>query len=75
VDLELSNEQQAFAQAARDFAQGELAPHAAIWDEEGIFPIEAFKRAGQIGFCGIYASEEIGGLGLPRLDANVWFLR
>ncbi len=50
VDLELSDEQLAFAQAARDFAQGELAPHAATWDEEGIFPIDAFKRAGQLGF-------------------------
>ncbi len=73
MDMELSSEQQAFAQAARDFAQGELAPHAAHWDEEGIFPVETFKRAGQMGFCSIYASEEIGGLGLPRLDATLVF--
>ena len=73
MDLELSDEQLAFAQAARDFAQGELAPHAATWDEEGIFPIDSFKRAGQLGFCGIYASEAIGGLGLPRLDATLVF--
>jgi len=73
VDLELTDEQRAFAQAARDYAQGELAPHAARWDAEGIFPREAFARAGELGFCGIYASEDIGGLGLPRLDATLVF--
>jgi len=73
VDLELTDEQRAFAQAARDFAQGELAPHAAHWDAEGIFPREAFARAGELGFCAIYAAEDIGGLGLPRLDATLVF--
>ncbi|MCC7225293.1 MAG: acyl-CoA dehydrogenase family protein [Burkholderiaceae bacterium] len=73
MDMELSDEQLAFAQAAREFAQGELAPNAARWDQEGIFPIEAFHKAGEMGFCAIYASEDIGGLGLPRLDATLVF--
>lgn len=73
MDLELTEEQRAFAQAARDYAQGELAPNAARWDAGGIFPREAFARAGELGFCAIYASEEIGGLGLPRLDATLVF--
>ncbi|MGB3435180.1 acyl-CoA dehydrogenase family protein [Achromobacter sp.] len=73
MDLELTDEQRAFAQAARDYAEGELAPNAARWDAEGIFPREAFARAGEMGFCAIYASEDIGGLGLPRLDATLVF--
>ena len=73
MDLHLTEEQLAFAQAARDYAQGELAPNAARWDEEGIFPREAFARAGEMGFCGMYAAEDIGGLGLPRLDASLVF--
>ncbi|MEI2418301.1 acyl-CoA dehydrogenase family protein [Orrella sp. JC864] len=73
MDLELTEEQQAFVQAARDFAQGELAPHAARWDAESIFPKEAFASAGKLGFCALYASEQIGGLGLPRLDATLVF--
>ncbi len=73
MDFRLSEEQQAFAQAAREFAQGELAPHAAHWDENGIFPREAFSKAGELGFCGLYAPESIGGLGLPRLDATLVF--
>ncbi|MBB5214146.1 acyl-CoA dehydrogenase family protein [Parapusillimonas granuli] len=73
MDFRLSDEQQAFAQAARDFALGELEPHAARWDAEGIFPRETFAKAGKLGFCSIYAPECIGGLGLPRLDATLVF--
>ncbi|WP_345797932.1 acyl-CoA dehydrogenase family protein [Castellaniella sp. MT123] len=73
MDFRLSEEQQAFALAAREFAQGELAPNAARWDEEHIFPREAFTKAGELGFCAMYAPESIGGLGLPRLDATLVF--
>lgn len=73
MDFRLSDEQQAFAQAARDFAVGELEPNAAGWDAESHFPKEAFARAGELGFCAIYAPESIGGLGLPRLDATLVF--
>ena len=73
MDFELTEEQRAFAQTARDFAQAELAPHAAHWDEEGIFPKEAIVKAGELGFCGLYAPEAAGGLALPRLDATLVF--
>ena len=73
MDFALTEEQRAFAQTARDFAQAELAPHAAHWDEEGIFPKEAIAKAGELGFCGLYAPEAAGGLALPRLDATLVF--
>ncbi|CAN7417399.1 acyl-CoA dehydrogenase family protein [Acidovorax delafieldii] len=73
MDFELTEEQRAFAQTARDFAQAEFAPHAARWDEEGIFPKEAIAKAGELGFCGLYAPEAAGGLALPRLDATLVF--
>jgi len=73
MEFRLTDEQQAFAQAARDFALGELEPHAARWDAEQVFPRVAFARAGELGFCAIYAPESIGGLGLPRLDATLVF--
>ncbi|CAN7414923.1 acyl-CoA dehydrogenase family protein [Acidovorax sp. LjRoot129] len=73
MDFELTEEQRAFAQTARDFAQAELAPHAAHWDEESIFPREAIAKAGELGFCGLYAPEAAGGLALPRLDATLVF--
>ncbi|RKJ97022.1 acyl-CoA dehydrogenase family protein [Alicycliphilus denitrificans] len=73
MDFELSEDQRAFADTARQFAQAELAPHAARWDAEGIFPVEAIAKAGELGFCGLYAPESIGGLQLPRLDATLVF--
>jgi alkylation response protein AidB-like acyl-CoA dehydrogenase len=73
MDFELSEEQRAFAQSARNFAQAEFAPHAAQWDAEAIFPKEAIAKAGELGFCGLYAPERVGGLGLPRLDAALVF--
>ncbi|TAA40188.1 acyl-CoA dehydrogenase family protein [Pseudoxanthomonas winnipegensis] len=70
---ELTEEQQAFREAARDFADKEFAPHAAHWDAECIFPREAIAKAGELGFCGLYSPEAVGGLGLSRLDAAVVF--
>ena len=73
MDFELTDDQRAFADTARQFAQAELAPHAARWDEEAIFPREAIAKAGELGFCGLYAPEAAGGLALPRLDATLVF--
>ena len=73
MNFDLSEEQQAFAATARAFALAELAPHAAHWDAECIFPKEAIAKAGELGFCGLYAPENAGGLALPRLDATMVF--
>ena len=73
MNFDLSEEQQAFAATARAFALAELAPHAAHWDAEAIFPKEAIAKAGELGFCGLYAPENAGGLALPRLDATLVF--
>ncbi|VTU26871.1 Acyl-CoA dehydrogenase [Variovorax sp. PBL-H6] len=73
MDFELSEEQRAFARTAREFALAEFAPHAARWDAEAIFPKEAIAKAGELGFCGLYAPERIEGLALPRLDATLVF--
>ncbi len=73
MDFELSEEQRAFAQSARDFALAELAPYAAHWDAEGVFPKDQIAKSGELGFCGLYAPESIGGLALPRLDATLVF--
>ena len=71
MDFNLNSEQLAFQSAARDFSEGELAPYAAKWDAEKIFPVSKIKAAGELGFCGMYAPEEWGGLGLSRLDATL----
>ncbi len=73
VDFELNADQRAFIELASQFAEAELAPHAAEWDAEQIFPVETLRKAGELGLCGLYASESIGGLGLPRLDCAMVF--
>ncbi|MEO7242845.1 MAG: acyl-CoA dehydrogenase family protein [Variovorax sp.] len=73
MNFELNEDQLAFADSARDFAQKEFAPHAARWDEEAHFPKDTIARAGELGFCALYAPERIGGLALPRLDATLVF--
>lgn len=73
MDFDLSEDQQAFQQTARDFAAGEMAPHAAQWDAECIFPLDVIKKAGALGFCSMYTPEDVGGMGLSRLDAAIVF--
>ncbi|WP_423460052.1 acyl-CoA dehydrogenase family protein [Ottowia sp. VDI28] len=73
MNFELTEDQRAFADTAREFAQAELAPHAAKWDAEAIFPREAIAKAGELGFCGLYAPENAGGLALSRLDTTLVF--
>ena len=71
MDFELNEDQRAFRQAARDFAAAEMAPFAAEWDAKSVFPRDTLRHAGELGFCGLYAGEASGGLGLPRLDATI----
>lgn len=71
MDFNLNEEQLAFQEAARAFAQGEMAPHAAEWDEKKIFPVKTFKAAGELGFMGMYCPEAVGGMGLSRLDTAI----
>ncbi|CAH9061082.1 Acyl-CoA dehydrogenase [Pseudoalteromonas sp. CIP111854] len=73
MDFNLNEDQQAFAETAYQFAMSELAPNAALWDREHIFPKDVIKKAGELGFCGLYTPEEAGGLGLSRLDSSIIF--
>ena len=63
----LSEEHEMLRIAARDFAQKEIAPIAAEFDETGDFPIETIKKMGEMGFMGIEIPEEYGGAGMDTL--------
>ena len=71
--FQLSEEQQAFRDTARQFAAETFAPHAAEWDEKQIFPVDALRAAASLGFAGIYVREDVGGSGLKRIDAALIF--
>ncbi len=71
MDFELSEEQRAFQDVARQFARSEFAPQAKEWDEKYIFPVESLRKAASLGFGGMYIREDVGGSGLSRLDAAI----
>jgi alkylation response protein AidB-like acyl-CoA dehydrogenase len=73
MDFSLTEEQRAIQETAREFAAGEMAPFAARWDEDKIFPVETLRGAAALGFGGIYVGEDVGGAGLSRLDAAIVF--
>src|SRR5260370_19559641 len=73
MDFSLPEEQRAIQETARDFAEREFRPHAARWDEECLFPVDALRAAGKLGFAGIYVRDDVGGSGLTRLDSALIF--
>ncbi|MFD2262407.1 isobutyryl-CoA dehydrogenase [Lacibacterium aquatile] len=73
MDFELTEEQRQFQAMARDFAASKMAPHAAEWDEQQIFPVDTLRELAELGLAGIYVREESGGSGLTRLDAAIIF--
>jgi alkylation response protein AidB-like acyl-CoA dehydrogenase len=73
MNFDLTDDQLAFADTAKQFAEQALAPHAAKWDKEHIFPKDVIQKAGELGFCSLYTAEEDGGMGLSRLDSSIIF--
>ena len=73
MDFELSEEQRAIQDTARDFARAEMMPHAKDWDENSTFPVDTLRKAAALGFGGIYVKEDVGGSDLTRLDSAIIF--
>ena len=67
MDFTLSEEHQMIRDVARDFAQNEIAPRAAHFDETGEFPYETIMKMGAQGLMGVEVSEEYGGAGMDTL--------
>ncbi|MFP3878380.1 acyl-CoA dehydrogenase family protein [Bacillus paralicheniformis] len=63
MNFELTREQQMVRELARDFAKQEIAPHAEHVDRTGEFPVETFKKMGELGLLGIPFPECYGGSG------------
>ncbi len=73
MDFALSEEQQAIFDMARDFGQTRIAPHAREWEAAGTIPKDLWSEIAELGFGGLYVSEDHGGSGLSRLDAALVF--
>jgi hypothetical protein len=64
----MTPEQEQIRELAREFAEGELIPHAAEWDRESTFPREVIDKLGELGFLGMLIPEEFDGLELDTLS-------
>jgi len=73
MDFELNEDQRAIEEAARRFAADRLAPHAAEWDANEHFPVDAMREAAALGFASIYIKGDVGGSEMSRLDAAIIF--
>jgi short-chain 2-methylacyl-CoA dehydrogenase len=63
MNFELSPDHETFRKVVREFAEAEIAPHAAQWDREHHFPVELMPVLGDLGVFGLTTPEEYGGSG------------
>ena len=63
MTFELSREHEEFRRSVREFAEAEIAPHAAQWDKDHHFPSDVVQKMGGLGLMGLTAPEEYGGAG------------
>ncbi|MEQ6204251.1 acyl-CoA dehydrogenase family protein [Sulfitobacter sp. HNIBRBA2951] len=73
MDFALSEEQTAIFDMAYAFGQEHIAPHAQAWEKAETIPKELWPKIAELGFGGLYVSEDAGGSGLSRLDATLVF--
>lgn len=71
MNFKLTDEQEMIRDAAREFAQSEIAPVAAQFDISGEFPAETIRKAGELGFMGIEVPEEFGGANLDTIGYSL----
>ncbi|WP_417591634.1 acyl-CoA dehydrogenase family protein [Parasphingorhabdus sp.] len=71
TQFSLTEDQLAIQEMAQKFTADAITPFAAEWDEKHIFPRDTVKQAADLGFGGIYVSEESGGIGLGRLESAI----
>ncbi|MGE0231106.1 MAG: acyl-CoA dehydrogenase family protein [Flavobacteriaceae bacterium] len=67
MDFSLTDEQEGFIRAAREFAETEIAPKAEAYNREERFPVEIYRRMGKAGLLGVTIPKEWGGAGLDNV--------
>ncbi|AXI47010.1 acyl-CoA dehydrogenase [Sulfitobacter sp. SK012] len=73
MDFALSEEQTAIFDMAYSFGQEHIAPFARAWEKDETIPKDLWPKIAELGFGGLYVSEDTGGSGLTRLDATLVF--
>ena len=68
INFSISENQQMIIAMVRDFAEKHIRPHVMEWDEAQTFPVETFKKLGELGLMGVLVPEEYGGSGLSYFE-------
>jgi acyl-CoA dehydrogenase len=68
ISFELTDEQRELRQLAREFAEKEIRPKAAEYDEQSTHPADIIAKAHEVGLMNPHIAEDYGGLGLPGFD-------
>ena len=68
MNFELNENQLMISQMLRDFAEKEIRPNMKKWDDEEYFPVETFKKLGELGLLGIFIPEKYGGSGFSYFE-------
>lgn len=68
MNFSLTENQQMIIGMVQDFAEKHIRPHIMEWDESQIFPIDTFKKLGELGLMGVLVPEEYGGSGLGYFE-------
>jgi len=71
MDFALSDVHRDLQRLARDFTNKEIIPNIEKWDQERVFPVELFRKMGELGFMGLLVPEEYGGTGHDTLAYTV----
>ncbi|MGA8010999.1 MAG: acyl-CoA dehydrogenase [Candidatus Acidiferrales bacterium] len=71
MNLELSEEQKLLQRSVREFAEAEVKPVAKELDETGRFPLEIFRKAGELGLTGVCIPEKYGGAGMDHICYSI----
>lgn len=68
VNFKQTENQQMIINMVRDFAEKNIRPHVMEWDEAQTFPVETFKKLGELGLMGVLVPVEYGGSGLSYFE-------
>lgn len=68
MDFSITESQELIAQTVRDFAEKNIRPFIMDWDEAQIFPVDLFKKMGELGIMGVLVPEQYGGAGLGYFE-------
>ncbi|MDX5477141.1 acyl-CoA dehydrogenase family protein [Fontibacter flavus] len=63
MNFDLNENQTMIAQMIRDFGAKEITPFRKEWDDNQHFPLELFKKLGELGLMGVLVPTEYGGSG------------